>query len=231
MQQKQFSITAEQLKDECLRRKYLDLLERPEVFPSLDNWSYIIDRRLDGLGRLLYRKFLVASLTAAEIRSEFHQAALDKFPVYLTIIDRNEAIDIVYSDVVSDTAAFVDLVYKCQLFDSESIARLIDDGHLEVALEVLLAYQPEYDGDSVDAMKYLSSKFDKLPEQGELQKRRVLFRTEDVYICPNGHVNPIDCNYCRADGCGLDIYGLSEMQHNTIEQFRQRIAVLQDMLG
>lgn len=230
MQPKHFTVTAEELKDECMRLKYIELLDHAEIFPSSDNWSYIIARRFSGMGHLLYRKYLVASMTSSDIRSEFHHAALTNFPLYLKSIDRSEAIATVYGDVTSDSRAFVDLVYECQLFDSESISRLIDDGYLDLAVSVLFAFQPEYDGDAVDAMTFLLGRFDRLPQMGEMQTRRNFFKTEEVYICPKGHANPSDCEYCNKPGCGLDRFGLTREQRDIIAQFRARIDVLRSML-
>ena len=52
-------ITAAELKTEILRRRYLSLLSKNDVFPSQKNWDYIIASRMQGLGGLLYHKYLV----------------------------------------------------------------------------------------------------------------------------------------------------------------------------
>lgn len=230
MKEPRYTISAEELKDEFLRRRYCELLSKPEIFPSEDNWKYIISKRMSGLGAGLYRKYLVAWLTDEDIRSEYHAAALKYFPEYVKAVDREYAISVVYSDTVSSPDAFKELVYHCQLFDAESIGNIVEQGEVVLAAELLGAYQPEYDGDTVDAMRYLLSKFDKLPNIGEITMKRGLFRNEQVYICPDGHVNPVDVTYCQHDDCGKDIKGLIEAQRGYIEEFRTRIAVLAEML-
>ena len=37
-----YTVSADELKAECLRRKYLVLLDKPDVFPSKANWDFII---------------------------------------------------------------------------------------------------------------------------------------------------------------------------------------------
>ncbi len=230
MKEPKYTVSAEELKDEAMRRKYSELLTQPEVFPSDDNWRYIIGKRMTGLGPGLYRKYLVAWLTEADLRSEYHMAALEHFPAYLEAVDREYAIETVYGDRTSSGEAFVSIVYKCMLFDAASIGEIIDDGNPSLAADLLGAYQPMYDGDAIDAMRYLLSKFDDLPDVGEMQSRRGLFRNEQVYICPEGHSNSADTVYCCHNGCGKDIKGLDERQRKLVEELRYRISLLSEML-
>lgn len=231
MDEPRYTVSAEELKDEFMRRKYCELLAQPEVFPSEENWAYIISRRMTGLGPGLYRKYLVAWLTDEDIRSDYHQAALRYFPEYINAVPRDYAIETVYGDSESSPEAFTAIVYKCQLFDAEAIGRLLECGKTSLAVDLLGTYQPIYDGDAVDAMRYLLSRIDRQPNLGDMQMRRGLFRSEQVYVCPDGHSNPADTVYCRHDGCGKDIKGLREKQRVMIEEFRTRIAVLSDMLA
>lgn len=231
MKEPRYTVSAEELKDEFLRRRYCELLAQPEIFPSADNWKYIISRKMYGLGAGLYRKYLVAWLTDEDIRSEYHEAALTYFPEYLAAIDREYAISTVYGDTESSPEAFRDLVYNCLLFDSEAIGHIIDRGDAPLAADLLGAYQPEYDGDAVDAMRYLLAKLDRLPNLGEIEMKRGLFRNEQVYVCPDGHTNPADVIYCRHEYCGKDIKGLDEARRGRIEEFRTRVAVLAEMLA
>lgn len=231
MDDRRFVVTAEELRVECMRRKYCELLAQPEVFPSLDNWNYIIEKRMIGLGRRLYRKFLVSWLLDESKRCDYHRFALNKFPEYLRCVDRAYAVEVVYSDAVSSEEAFKKLVYDCELFDCDQVAKLIDDGHLQVAAGLLDAFQPEYDGDTLDAMHYLVSKFNSLPDIGTMDFRKGIFRSEQKYICPDGHVNNSDAMYCKAEGCGKDIKGMTESGRMAVERFISRIDILEEMLS
>lgn len=230
MENRKFSVSSEELKMECLRRKYLELLSQPEVFPSEENWDFIISNNLHGLGARLYRKFLVSYMLKDDQRCDYHNLAIKRFPKYLPSIEREEALDVVYSDVESATDGFVKLVYDCQLFDCERIGHLVDIGQPDLAANLLGAYQPEYDGDTIDAMQFLLTKFDHLPSLGAIEVHKGIFKTERRYICPDGHSNPHDVMFCEEQGCGKDIYGLTKVQREAVEQFAERIEVLRDML-
>ncbi|MDE5567689.1 MAG: hypothetical protein K2J12_04520 [Muribaculaceae bacterium] len=230
MDERRFSVSAQELKLECLRRKYRGLLSQADVFPSEENWKFIISNRLSGLGAGLYRKYLVANLLDEEQRCDYHILAIDNFPRYLRVIERDEALETVYSDSLTDTDAFISLIYDCELFDAGRIGDLIDGGHPDIAAELLEAYQPEYDGDDIDAMQFLRNKFDKLPSLGSIELRKGLFKTERRYICPEGHENPCDSIYCMEEDCGKDIKGLTKANREAIDRFTERIAVLREML-
>lgn len=230
MQNQRFSVSADELKTECLRRKYIQLLSQAEVFPSEENWKFIISNKLPGLAKLLYRKYLVSVMMHPDHRCDFHMLALNMFPQYIKSIDRSEAIDAIYSDSYSDSGAFVKLVRECDLFDAEYIGTLVGNGHVGLAAELLDAYQLEYDGDSIDAMQYLRDKFENLPSVGSIELHKGVFRNEQRYICPCGHSNPGDTIYCRHEDCGLDIKGLTALQRDKVSQFSERIEILREML-
>ena len=230
MDNRRFSVTADELMTECLRRKYCELLSQPEVFPSEENWDFIISNRRAGLCDRRYHKYIVSLMLEEDKRCDFHQLAIKNFPRYIEAIDRQEAIEAVYADPCSERDAFVGLVYTCRLFDCAHIGSLIDDGRPDLAADLLGAYQPEYDGDTIDAMQFLLTRFDTLPVLGSIEMHKGLFRSERRYICPDGHLNPQDAIYCREENCGKDINGLTEAQRTAIENFARRIEVLRDML-
>ena len=51
-------ITDEQLKTEELRLRYLELIDKPDVYPTRANWQFITSHAMAGLGSALYRKYL-----------------------------------------------------------------------------------------------------------------------------------------------------------------------------
>lgn len=230
MDNRKFSVSSEELKMECLRRKYLELLSQPDVFPSEENWDFIISNNMRGLGKRLYRKYLVSYMLDEDKRCDYHNLAIKRFPMYLKAVPRDEAIEVVYADTDSAPDGFLKLVYDCQLFDCERIGHLVDNGHPDLAADLLDAYQPEYDGDTIDAMQFLLSKFDHLPSLGSIEMHKGIFKVERRYICPDGHSNPHDVMFCEDEDCGKDIYGLTEDQRQAVEQFAERIDVLRDML-
>lgn len=201
-----FTVTSDELKAECLRARYAELLGKPEVFPSKANWDYIIEHKMEGLGPGLYRKYLVSWMLAPEERNEFNDAALAEFPRYLRTVTRQYAIGVVYGDITSAPEATVRLIAEAELFDAPRLMALLDTDR-DFVIANLGAFQPEYDGDDADHMAALMSRLDALPRQSD-NARGGLF------------------NKLRHDKNAI-----SEQQATAIDEFATRVEALKRLLG
>ncbi|MDE6332943.1 MAG: hypothetical protein K2L80_10150 [Muribaculaceae bacterium] len=225
-------ITSEQLKAECLRRRYAALLEKPDTFPSGHNWAYIIEHRMTGLGPALYRKYLVASMLQDEQRSVLHTTALKHFPEYLRAVDRCHALDTVYGDYSTMPDEFVRLVVECRLFDARRLMDMLESGSAQcvgLTVRCIEAFQPEYGVEDLRDMEALLYKLRHLPPLGRIEERRSLLGVKRVYVCPSGHCTGADAAFCPE--CGMDIYGLDESGRGAIEEFGARCEALRSLIS
>lgn len=223
-------VSAEDLRTELLRRRYAELLAQPEVFPSQANWDFIIEHALTGIGEGLYRKFLVSAVLPEEQRRSPNRIALKEFPRYLQAVPRAYAIEVVYDDTVSAPEATRKIVEDCELFDAPAISGLVARGEAAMAAELLNAFQPDYGHDDLKDMRALLRLLRNLPEEGEMADGRGLLRRELRYVCPAGHVNAAEAQYCTHSGCGLNIYGLTREQTQAIDAFEERVDALGTLL-
>lgn len=226
--QERRSVTADELIAAERAERYKIQLQRPDVFPAQTNWQYIIDNRMEMIAPELYRKFLVSWETPDDVRCDYHELAIRHFPEYLGIIDRRMAVATVYSDIQSSPSATIHLITDCRLFDAVQLLRIVKQGNVAFAADCLGAMQPEYDESDVRLLENLYSVISTVRPKGEIRDTRMIFGRETRYICPAGHSNPSDVEYCET--CGLNIYGLNEDQNNAIEDFRSRISVLSRLL-
>lgn len=224
------SITAAELRAEEMRRRYAILLDDPSVFPTVTNWNYIIDNRMEGIGDALYSRYLAALAIDDVDRAELHNVAIEEFPRYLRAVSRPYAVDVVY-DNISNEYATAALIRDCSLFDADSIQMLITRGQLSLAMSILDAYQPEYTDADLVAMQKLLACIEKLPVIGYHETRKGIFGTSDKYICPAGHVNDGSAVYCSHAGCGLDEQGLTADQVAKVDVLRHRIEALAGLLS
>ena len=223
-------ISCEQLRVEELRMKYEQLLESASVFPTLSNWKFICENRLEGLGHLLFNKYLT-SLDLDEFdRDELHQVAIEQFPIYLQSVDRLYALEVVYEYRNAPERVIIDLIRQCQLFDAARLCELLRQGRVELVMAVLDVYQPEYEVDDLQAMRTLASTIRRLPRLGRVEERRGVFGSGLKYICPNGHANNPDCEYCTLSGCGQNAQGLTADQIKRLELLESRITALTRLL-
>ncbi|MDE6276909.1 MAG: hypothetical protein K2M06_02255 [Muribaculaceae bacterium] len=224
-------ISAERLNAECLRRRYLSLLEKAEVFPSEANWNFIIENRMEGLGHLLLRKYYVSRLMPEDKRSIYHRQAIRLFPEYLKAVPRAYAVDVAYSDIQSDPDGFTELIRQASLFDANSLRVMVEErGAVELAISVLDVFQPEYNSADAVAMRRLLGALRSLPKLGRVEERHGLFSHDIRYYCPAGHSNSSDEAFCTHADCRLNIYGLTPEQAKAIDDFQERLEALESLL-
>ncbi len=223
-------VSAADLKIEELRLRYLGLIARADVFPTRANWQFIASHKMRGLGHGLYLKYLTALTIDDNDREPLHDIAVEEFPKYLRCIDRKEAVDVIYSDLVTAPEATLEIIREQNLFDAESLSNMLDEGELTKVMYLLDVYQPSYEDYDLGPMKTLLMKLDSLPETGGVRQVDGLFGSSMKYICPAGHKNPSDTEYCTHSGCGLDAKGLTQSDHAKIELFRNRIKALEGLI-
>lgn len=223
-------ITAEELRIEELRLKYLDLIERPDVFPTRANWQFITSNAMTGLARKLYDKYLTALTIDDNDREHLHDIAIEEFPKFIAAVARPEAIDAIYSDISTDPVAAASLIRDNKLFDADKLRELVEDGDIGFAISLLDVYQPDYSAEDVGAMEALMECIDSLPQVGMIAQKSGLFGSSEKYICPDGHTNPADAEYCQHSGCGKNARGLTEAEEKNIAVFSHRLYALKSLL-
>lgn len=221
-------ITAQQLIVAERTVRYARQLDRPEVFPTADNWQYIIDNAMSALADRLYRKYMVSIHTLPAERSDFHDLCLKRFPDYLKVIDRNVALDAIYGDMTTTPEASVKLIIDCQLFDAARILDLMDNGDVLTAIACLDAYQPTYNYGDLPDMRALAKAVQDLAPVGSIKKVRGIFGSELKYICAEGHVNDSTTDFCEI--CGRDINGLDRDLRATVDAYVLRVHTLEKLL-
>ena len=100
-----------------------------------------------------------------------------------------------------------------------------------MAPDHLTAYPPQYPRPDREATRQLLSRLRHLPEEGEMADGCGLLRREIRYICPAGHVNAAEAEFCTHSGCGLNIYGLTQEQEQAVDDFEKRVEALAALLG
>ncbi|MBQ2838457.1 MAG: hypothetical protein IJE73_02290 [Muribaculaceae bacterium] len=226
------TITAQQLNAEFLKRKYAKLLQSNDVYPSRKNWKYIIENNMHELSDLLYRKYLLAINTPEEARSIYHNDTIEMFPQYLEYIDRRYAIATLYKDTSTNPSASIDLAINLHLFDIDGILDMLDRDEIRAAARMLMAMKPTYDANDLNDLLDLLDDFIELPDMGYYEGSRLgLISGSERYVCPNGHVNKDEVQYCTHPNCGLNIKGLTRTEVECIDTYTERLKILQELFS
>jgi len=222
-------VTAEELTAECLKLKYAELLRNRDVFPSKNNWEYICQHRMSELSSLLYQKFLIAENTPENQRIEFHKLAITHFPIFLQCIGYDDAVDTIYRDTTTNVTVTINIVIKANLFNVQGILSMLTAGQVCAAAKMLIAHKPSYSHRDLQEMKALLDAFRELPDAGYIETSK--FIGTEKYICPNGHSNRFDAEFCSHKDCRLNIKGLTINEVNCITDFADRIDALEALLS
>lgn len=222
-------ISIEALKAEELRLRYKDLLKDPSIYPTISNWDFIIQNKMEGIGDLLYAKYKSSISIDDADRHDLHNVAVEKFPEYLKAVSCDYASDVVYAHI-SDGNIALNLIRDCNLFSAAHIIDCIEQTHDLRVLDIIDVYRKEYTDADYRAMYDLNSLLQSLPKRGFIEDVRGLFGYSSKYICPNGHSNDAGVKFCTHSGCGLDIFGVTKSQSEAIERFRARIIALENLL-
>lgn len=234
------TVSAEKLRAACLEQRYAKQLVRPDVYPTAEQWTYITGNFLGGLATRLYRKYLVSWLTPESERTPYHDDTLEYFPVYARTLgdnpeSRQAVIDAVYADITSAPEATLRVVIDAHLFDAPMLLDILhhtpadEPDPVPFVARAVVAYQPEYTAADLEDMRLLDDAMANLTPLGQIRTTKNIFREEKKYVCPNGHVNDIEAEFCNHPGCGLNIYGLTRDEAEAIDDYHTRVRILASM--
>ena len=223
------TITAQQLNAEFLKRKYANLLKNNDVYPSRKNWKFIIENNMYELADLLYQKYLLATNTPDEARSIYHNDTIEMFPQYLEYIDRRHAVETLYKDTSTNPEASIELAISLHLFDIDGILDMLDRDEVRTAARMLMAMKPTYDANDLDDLYDLLDDFIELPDLGYYDGNRMSLLANERYVCPNGHINNCDDQFCAHPECGQNIKGLTRTEVECIDTYTERLNILREL--
>ena len=90
---------------------------------------------------------------------------------------------------------------------------------------------PLYTKSDLDGMKELLQYLDNLPNTGRIEvvKGGFMGKDKEKFICQNGHKSDKDSEFCES--CGVNIKGITRNQIGVIEEFRNKVCILEELLN
>ncbi|MDE6301746.1 MAG: hypothetical protein K2M19_08520 [Muribaculaceae bacterium] len=222
------TVPASRLKIEEGRLRIADALARSDAYPSESDWDFIIENRLPGLVRPLYERYLAACMVTELDRDRCHELIETRFPEYLEVAPRHEAVEAIYDDLYTYTDAAVHLIREARLHSAAHLANVLTGGDIHLCVSLMDFYQDEYSEDDVEDMERLLSLIDNLPAVPRVTRHRTLLGVADKYVCPAGHANHPDTEFCVH--CGLDARGLDSDEEDIITAYTLRTRALRNLI-
>lgn len=224
------SVSADQLNIEVFKENWHK--RNKAHTPWIKELNFIMSNNLTDLAESLYDYY-------ATERIQIDARPIDeKFPIILSTLSYEEAVEVIYKDYeVRHTYAY-DLIKANKLFNAQKVLNLLNAGHINLAVQLLETEKPDYMRDDVEVMTEILSVLDTLPDKGKFQEMKsgvFSAKLEEMYICPIGHKNNKDIVFCESTHnggvCGLNIKGLNREQVDNIEAFRIKVGILKTLLA
>lgn len=199
--------------------------------PTNADLNFIMENGLWELAPSLYEYYATENMT-------YDVRPIDeRFPVILSLLSYDEAVPIIYKDYVNLRKYAFPLIKSNRLFSARNVLDMLDEGNLDPAIELLDTEKDTYTMEDVSLMEAIIDHLDNLPDKGQIIEVKAgpfSSKTVEKYVCPLGHKNDRVVEFCEHGNtiplCGLNMKGITEDQTWIIERFKERVAVIRDLL-
>lgn len=223
--QRNGSVSANELSVELFKERWVT--RNKSLFPKQDELNFIMENGLWELAASLYDYYVIPR-TYDEVRP-----IDEKFPIILSAMSYNDIVKFIYKDYSSRRSYAYSLIKDNSLFNAKTILELLQDNHISEAIELLETEKTEYDDADVKAMEDICAFLDNLPEKGKIEEVKgglLTSKMVEKYICPNGHKNDKEYEFCQDYDCGLNIKGLTRNEVNIINTFKDKVRIIKALL-
>lgn len=220
------TITARKLRIELFKERWLTRDKR--YLPESDELDFIQQNNLWEMAESLLDYFV----TAAK-KDNCDASIYKRFPTILSIMNYDDIVKFIYKDYPSRREYVYSLIKCNNLFNAKEILRLLQDGFVSEAIELLDTEQNEYGEADVQEMEEICAFLDNLPDKGRIEEVKSGILSSKMvakYICPCGHKSEKDSEFCEDYECGLNIKGLTKVEVLTINSFKDKVRIIKELL-
>ncbi|MBQ8722248.1 MAG: heavy metal-binding domain-containing protein [Paludibacteraceae bacterium] len=218
-------ISSDRLNIELFKEKWAK--RDQNTLPKAQELNFIIENNLWELASSLYDCYVMTQNTYED------NPLREKFPYIISAMNYNDIIKFIYKDYPQRKNYAYVLIKNNNLFNAEKVLQILKENHISLAIELLKTEKSEYNKDDIKVMEEIISHIDNLPNKGKIEEVKsglLSSKIVEMYICPNGHKNNKEVEFCEDTYCGLNIKGLNQEQVNTINLFKNKLRIIKTLL-
>lgn len=160
----------------------------------------------------------------------YHSQSIEYIEKIIDQMPYEESCNIIYDKITSNKCLF-ELIKFAKLFNPEKVLKIIKSD-LRLGVKFLACDKKQYNVKDLSFMKEIQNVIDNLPDLGKIDtvKSGMFGKESPKYICPNGHKNDIDNEYCTTADCWMNIKGLNRQEVDVVNNFRNKVSILENLL-
>lgn len=219
-------VSLNELEIEKQKVKILNTLKSHPSFLSLDNWNFILENPNDEMLPLLFNHYLKTFEKGIFPTNEWQKQLHEFFPEFIKIISSEQSITFLYNHLNENEELVISLIKDSRQFSPRKILDLIKSGKTSIGVELLKCDKDNYTLDDLKQMQEIKSLLDNLPHLGRTdQVKSLIGGNKDKFICPNGHQNNVDVQFCEK--CQENTQGLTQEKTFIITEFLLKVSILE----
>lgn len=221
-------VTFESLEQEVIKRQIIKKINLGDL-PNQDEWMYLMNSPILEISKKILNLYL------NKYNSSYTTTELDLIqtytPNYFKVLDNEEAVKILYEEIIDNSAYITELIISCNLFSASEIIKLINKGNIKLAVNCLSSNKNFYSQTDLLQMQKIVTQLENLPDLGKIESiKNLLGKSKEKFICQNGHHNDIGNEFCSTPECSNNIKGLNKKEFNKIEQFKLEVESLNNII-
>ncbi|MFZ2283556.1 MAG: YbjQ family protein [Lutibacter sp.] len=220
------SISNEILVNELNKRQIINKIENNKLL-NQEEWYFLQQNNIPSLTEKLLEKYLYTFDNSISIDSEQGQIFSRGITNYFRVLDKDTSINILYDKLIKNPKSVFELINNNNLFSPEKVLWLIEKGEFGVAILCLNINKENYSNTDLSQMSEIIKSFESLVNRGNIKATKSLLgKDKEKYICPNGHTNEIESEFCETLNCAQNIKGLTKGQVEKIDTFKNKVETL-----
>lgn len=221
-------VNYEDLKTEYIKKTLIESVSQGALLMQ-DYWDFLIRNIVVDVAPQLLQQYIEVAQKDQSYISTAEILLTNAFPRYFSLLPEDVALQICFQKITEYPSVIIKLIKDNQLFSSDRILELLSSGEYTIAIKLLKSYKRTYQPSDLEDLKNISKFIADFPDKGRIEttKGGLLSKGKEVYICPHGHKNDIDVEYCSQ--CGLNMKGLNIEEVNTVHEFNSKINILSSM--
>lgn len=223
-------VSSEDLEKEVIKLQIKKSLD-DNILPDTEQWIYLLNNPIDELFPQLLDMYIPISDDSIAQLSETKILLVTNFSEYLKIVDREVAVDALYSRLSENFDPIIKIILGNDFFSPKHVLYLIKND-CSKGVSCLPAKKEFYSTEDLEIMKEIADLLENLPDKGRHEMvKGLLGKSKEKYICPKGHTNDIDTEYCETYPCDLNIKGLKKYEVEKMEGYLVKVRSLSQLFS